>query len=113
MSYLIRASEQPWQPHPRFEGAAVCPLIQAAQHLGLTVNLVRLEPGCGLPLHTHEHSTETFYILRGQARCRVGEEEQVIGPGVLGYAPPGVPHQVTNVGTETLEALSIFQPPPA
>ncbi len=109
--FLIDSAEQPWKPHPRFEGASVCPLITTDQNPHLTVNLVRLEPGSGLPLHTHEHSTETFYILRGKARCRVGDEERVIGPGVIGYAPPGVPHQVVNIGDETLEAISIFNPP--
>ncbi len=109
--YLFDTESGDWQPHPRFEGAFIRPLITSKQNPGLTATRVRLLPGAGLPPHSHPHSTETFYILRGVAACRVGGEEMEMRPGQMGYAPPGVEHTVQNRGREPVEALSIFNPP--
>ncbi len=79
----------------------------------LTLNLVRLAPGGEITPHTHDTSTETFYILAGRGVSWVGAEQFELVPGVCGYAPPGVRHSVCNTGDADLEALSIFNPPVA
>jgi quercetin dioxygenase-like cupin family protein len=109
--FMFDTSAGDWQSHPRFAGAALRPLITTAQNQGMTVSLVRLMPGCELPLHSHPNSTETFYILSGVAFCRVADQAREMRSGDMGYAPPGVAHQVHNLGSEPVEALSIFNPP--
>ncbi|MDP3098105.1 MAG: cupin domain-containing protein [Syntrophales bacterium] len=109
--YFFDTAGGEWKPHPRFAGAFVLPLIAAAHNPGLTVSLVRLMPGAALPVHVHQNSIETFYVLRGIGVCRVGESECKIKPGWLGYAPPVIEHSIRNTGDEPLEAISIFNPP--
>ncbi len=45
-----------------------------------------------IPAHFHPTWTETFEILRGQARCRIGRELSAAGPGGRIVLPPGVTH---------------------
>lgn len=111
MSYLCDPQEIPWQPHPRCAGANLRPLITPDQNPGLTVSQVQLLPGSELPPHSHLASAETFFILAGVVWCRVGDEERLLQSGEIGYAPPGVVHQVRNPGPHPATALSIFNPP--
>jgi len=111
MTFLIDPQTRDWQPHPRFPGASVRPLIMPAHNLGLAISQVRLLPGCELPAHSHPASTETFFVLAGVVLCRVGDEERLLRQGEIGFAPPGVAHHIRNPGPEPAEALSIFNPP--
>lgn len=45
-----------------------------------------------LPTHFHPTWTETFEILRGHARCRVGKAELEVASSERVTMPPGVPH---------------------
>jgi len=110
-NYLFDSTTGEWRPHPRFEGAFVKPLITSEMNPSLTLSQVKLLPGGELPPHIHEASTETFYVLSGEAHCRIGDEETTLKAGHCGYAPPGVRHTVRNVGQEDLHAISIFNPP--
>jgi len=92
-------------------GGFIKTLITSEVNPGLTLSRVKLLPGGELPPHTHEASTETFYILSGEARCRVGDEETILKAGHRGYAPTGVSHTLRNIGQEDLHAISVFSPP--
>jgi mannose-6-phosphate isomerase-like protein (cupin superfamily) len=100
-----------WKPHPRFARVFLKPLVTREMNPGITVNLVRVAPGGEITSHTHDASTETFYVLAGRGVCRVGDEEFALETGVCGYAPPGITHTVRNIGDADLEAISIFNPP--
>lgn len=100
-----------WMPHPRFEGVRMKTLITREMNPGLTMHRILLAPGGVIPAHTHEASTETFYILRGRGACRIGAEEFALEPGSSNYAPPGIVHSVCNTGDQELEVLAIFNPP--
>ena len=52
--------------------------------------------------HVHPRMEETWEVLDGRARFRIGDEEVEAGPGEAVVAPPGVPHQAWNLsGGET------------
>lgn len=57
-----------------------------------------VQPGGGVPLHTHEHEHETWIVTQGTFRFEVGSEEYVVGPGAIVFGPQGVPHSFFNVG---------------
>ena len=44
------------------------------------------------PLHVHRTEDETFHVLEGELRMRVGDAEVRIGAGETLLAPKGVPH---------------------
>jgi hypothetical protein len=50
-----------------------------------------------------------MYVLEGQIRFRVGDDEFVAGPGTWVWQPRGVP-QAFKVESESARALVIFTP---
>ena len=46
--------------------------------------------------HVHPKMEETWEVVSGRARFRIGDEETVVGPGDTVVAPPGVPHRAWN-----------------
>jgi mannose-6-phosphate isomerase-like protein (cupin superfamily) len=67
------------------------------------------EEGYGPPLHVHSREDEAVYVLEGQIRFRVGDDEFVAGPGTWVWQPRGVPHTF-RVESERARALVIFTP---
>src|SRR5712692_8968874 len=51
-----------------------------------------LEAGKATPLHIHPAADETFYMLEGEIRLRIGEDERLLGPGAIAVMPRGTPH---------------------
>jgi quercetin dioxygenase-like cupin family protein len=48
--------------------------------------------GMATPLHVHTGEDESFFVLDGRIRFRLGDEEMVLGPGELFFGPRGTPH---------------------
>jgi len=45
-----------------------------------------------VPLHVHSHEDEVWYVLEGEIRFVVGEQELIGRPGTFAYIPRGVAH---------------------
>jgi quercetin dioxygenase-like cupin family protein len=67
------------------------------------------EEGYGPPVHVHSREDEAMYVLEGQIRFRVGDDEFVAAPGTWVWQPRGVPHTF-RVESEGARALVIFTP---
>lgn len=65
-----------------------------------------LSPGGHTPAHGHpfEHGV---IVLRGEGEVLTPEGPRAIGPGTVGYVPPGEHHQFRNAGKEPLEFLCV------
>jgi mannose-6-phosphate isomerase-like protein (cupin superfamily) len=50
------------------------------------------------PYHYHRMKHETFFIMKGSLRMKVGEEERILREGDLLTMPPGVGHSFTGAG---------------
>ncbi len=62
--------------------------------------------GPGGVYETHAHESPMFYyVLRGTAKMRVGDEERVVGKGAWVYTPPGLKHYTENVGNDDLSYI--------
>lgn len=56
-----------------------------------------LPPGLsGPPAHKHRFGSETFTVLDGELRVRLGRRRRVLGPGEAVTVPPGVVHAFAN-----------------
>lgn len=97
--------------HPKHDSYYLKDLVVKADAGLLSVHRGRIEPGGEIFVHTHEVESETFYILSGEVECTMGEEKVPFTGGSCGFAPPGVPHGLKNIGTEPVELLAIFTPP--
>ncbi len=75
-----------------------------------TVLLDRLEPGGGVPLHSHAAMDEVFYVLEGEFRFGVGEKSFTAGVGDAIVVEPGVPHGFRCVGPDSGLLLNVCSP---
>jgi mannose-6-phosphate isomerase-like protein (cupin superfamily) len=64
----------------------------------------------GPPRHVHPEQDEWFRPLKGTFRIEVGDEQFLVGPGDLVFAPRGVPHVWTHVEDDPGGMLVAFQP---
>jgi len=59
------------------------------------------------PRHEHRVKHETFFVLRGAIRMRVGDEKRLMEQGDLLAMPPGVAHSFTGVGPALILEVSM------
>ena len=67
-------------------------------------------PGAGPPLHLHVAQDETWRVLAGTVRFRIGDEVTVAGAGAWAYVPRGVAHCYENVGERDAVLAVLFTP---
>jgi mannose-6-phosphate isomerase-like protein (cupin superfamily) len=74
--------------------------------------LGKAESGASAEPHSHEHSYQVYYVLRGYGRVKIGEEPPAdFGPGSVIVIPPGIIHSVWSVGEQTARVIVIYSPP--
>lgn len=74
------------------------------------VGLNCLEPNQIQSVHAHQGADKIYLVLEGNGHFTVGDEERSAGVGSLVIAPAGVPHGVTNNGSERLSLLVAIAP---
>ena len=76
----------------------------------LTVFENVIAPGDGPPAHIHEAQDESWYVLEGTLRFRLGEERADARAGSFVFVPRGTVHCFKNVGDGPARILVIFNP---
>lgn len=64
----------------------------------------------GPPPHLHRHTTDTFYVLEGSLRLRVGDRIIDAPPGSYILVPPGIVHTFANRSDKPVRFLNINAP---
>lgn len=71
---------------------------------------VVLQPRGGqVPWHNQEQE-EVYLVLEGTCEMCLGSERQILEGGQAVYIPPGVFHQLTNVGEREAKMLYVYSP---
>ena len=71
---------------------------------------VTLDPDGGqVPWHNQDQE-EVYFIIEGTGEMCLGEELQTLRAGQAVYIPPGVFHQLTNIGPEPLRMIYCYGP---
>lgn len=71
---------------------------------------VTLEPNGGqVPWHNQDQE-EVYIIIEGTCEMCLGEERQILTSGQAAYIPPGVFHQLTNVGDTPARMMYCYGP---
>ena len=83
------------------------PISSVAGAASTAVVYFELEPGEHSGMHT-DSAEEIVLILSGRAEAIVGDERGELSAGGLGLVPALVPHDVRNVGEETVRAVGFF-----
>ncbi len=71
------------------------------------------EPGQEQKGHVHANQDKVYMVLDGQGTFRVGDQEQVLGPGQGTLAPAGEEHGVVNHSSVRLRVLVFMAPNPS
>ena len=71
-----------------------------------------LEPGQTQKVHSHEGSDKVYYVLEGQGKVTVGNEEKVLTQNEITMAPSGQDHGVLNHSDDKLVLLVFMAPKP-
>jgi quercetin dioxygenase-like cupin family protein len=90
-SFCVRCDELPWKPSAFAAGLSV---IDIAVTHGLEMQIVRVEPGGRIPMHTHE-CPEFIYVLEGE--LILGAHR--LGPGSASVASVGSVHSDVHSDT--------------
>lgn len=71
---------------------------------------VTLEPRGGqVPWHNQEQE-EVYFIIEGRGEMCLGEEIQEVLSGQTVWIPPGIYHQLTNIGDKPLFMIYVYGP---
>ena len=62
------------------------------------------------PLCVHHEDDEAWYVLDGELRFRLGDEEAIAGPGSAVLARRGRPHTYWNAGAQEARYLLVMKP---
>lgn len=80
------------------------------QAQNFSLGFVVLDPQGGqVPWHNQEQE-EVYFILDGTGEMCLGDEMQTVTSGQAVFIPPGVFHQITNVGDTPLQMLYCYGP---
>jgi quercetin dioxygenase-like cupin family protein len=71
---------------------------------------VYIVPGFEIPPHTHEDSSEFFYVVDGEGEFLDETEWKTIKKGDAFKAPQGMTHSLKATGHEALLLFSTFSP---
>lgn len=99
---------------PTIQGPVGGPLTFLARGEQTGGRLTALEneiaPGEGPPLHRHAHEDESWLVIEGELRFRIGDEISAAPAGTFVFVPRGVAHCFQNVGSGPARILVVFTP---
>ena len=81
--------------------------IANEEKLGYCGKFLFMCDGQTCPHHYHNMKHETFYILKGRIRMRMGEEEFIMNQGDVLPMPPGTKHSFTGLGNALILEVSL------
>jgi quercetin dioxygenase-like cupin family protein len=71
---------------------------------------LRVDPGKGVPRHTHTREEEALFVLSGDLEATVGDEIFTLTAGETLIAPRNIPHQLRNSCNVPNHYLIMFSP---
>jgi len=111
---LITRKDKVAKPFENPTGELIYEMIGRPEHLGgatkHSFGHVVIPPKCSSRLHYHPVAEETYYILKGKARMRVGDEMYLLVPGDAVLIRPPERHQIFTEGDENLEFIVVCAP---
>ena len=97
--------------HVRWDAARMAKVALGATERAL-LDLYCVAPGQSQKPHAHGDQDKIYVVLEGQGRVRVGDGEEILGPGEAVIAPAGVEHGLVNEWPAPLLVLVVVTPPP-
>jgi mannose-6-phosphate isomerase-like protein (cupin superfamily) len=77
----------------------------------MTVGFTEVHPNTAMAPHAHEDMEEIIFVIEGHGEADVGGSIEKLEPDTAVVFPMGVTHAVTNLGSDPLKFVFIFNPP--
>lgn len=103
-------------PHERvIDRSILCELLHPdkvpeAARLGFSIAHAIVPVGEATLPHVLDRSVELYYILDGEGKMHIGDEQAPVRAGQIVYIPPGARQFIRNCGTGDLVFLCIVSP---
>lgn len=107
---VFDARQAPAQEYLPNRGVFLAGMLGKARGDAFGLYLGRMEPGCQIAREIHPATSETVYILAGEAVGLVGDREVPLAAGHVLHVEKDVPHGLRNAGPGVLEFLVIGHP---
>jgi quercetin dioxygenase-like cupin family protein len=72
----------------------------------MSVMVVDVPPGGGVPPHSHDTEEEGYFVLQGELTLTVGAQTRSLGAGDFGHVPPRTVHGYMNRAQEPVRFLA-------
>ncbi|WP_420645086.1 cupin domain-containing protein [Candidatus Leptofilum sp.] len=72
---------------------------------GALVQMVKMAPGSTIPNHVHQTSIEFYYVVSGECRLVINEENHRLQQGDMFLTRPGDIHRLYNESNEPFTLL--------
>lgn len=69
-----------------------------------------IEPGSFVPDHYHKWEDQTFHVMAGNLKAKIGEEWYELSEGDTIHCPRGISHYIKNEGATTARLVSYIFP---
>jgi mannose-6-phosphate isomerase-like protein (cupin superfamily) len=110
-AHFFHASEMGWQSHPTIRGIHIKSLENKNTLETASVTLVEVDPGGVIEPHLHEQSSETAYVISGQAVLTLPEGEVTLSAGDGVTVPARTLHALRNTADHPVQILAVHIPP--
>ena len=107
---VFTAKERPFSEYLPNQGVFLHNMLGKARGDAFGLYFGRLEPGAEIRREVHPATSETVYVLSGQAVGLCGTEEVPLSAGQVLHVEKNVPHGLRNTGDRTLEVLIVGHP---
>lgn len=74
---------------------------------GFKIKRIHVKPSARLSLQSHEHRSEHWVIIQGEATCEINGTESVVRHGESIDVPLGARHRLGNHGDEELVIVEV------
>ena len=74
---------------------------------GYKIKRIHVNPGARLSLQSHEHRSEHWVVIQGEATCEVDGESPSCGQGESIDVPLGAQHRLGNQGADELVIVEV------
>ncbi|MDR1832496.1 MAG: cupin domain-containing protein [Fusobacteriaceae bacterium] len=99
-----------YEKHPKFDGVFMKHFYSGADTGRLNNFEVMIMPDFEIKSHTHDNSTEFFYVVSGSGEFLDESEWKPIAAGNAMMAPIGMTHAIRNTGRVPLLIFACYSP---
>lgn len=112
MSYWKNAKDVEVYSPPGHEGTFNRRLFGKEEGMEqLEVIIGEIEPGGTADPHFHEEIEQSMFILSGEMKIIIENEETILRKDDVVWIPKKAMHEVVNIGKETVRFVLIYSPP--